>query len=182
MTSTPRDPQRYDATTIALHWLVMAMVVVLWVGARTLELFPSGAPRADARTFHIAIGLALGLLGGGRLVWRLSFGRPLPPQPGLAGALAQGVHNSLYFLLAVMVGAGILLAWTTGDSVFASYPVPPLDPETRARAAHILKFHDLIGWAILALAALHAAAVLYHRIILKDAVMGRMLPRGRGGG
>jgi cytochrome b561 len=39
--------------------------------------------------------------------------------------------------------------------------------------------HELNGWAIVILAAGHAAAALFHHYVLRDPVLSRMLPSVR---
>jgi cytochrome b561 len=39
--------------------------------------------------------------------------------------------------------------------------------------------HAIIGWIIVAIAGLHAAAALFHRYVWHDSVLGRMLAGGR---
>ena len=177
MSTDHPGPQRYDTTTILLHWLVAIIVLVLWVGASLLDWFPRGPVRADARSIHITLGLSLGVLGGGRLAWRMSWGKPLPPtEGGVLGALAKATHLGLYALLAAMVGVGILLAWTTGDSVFNQFGPPILDADSRALVDQLRGAHAVIGWLIVALVGLHVAAALFHQFKLRDGILGRMLP------
>jgi cytochrome b561 len=176
--SADRAPLRYDATTIYLHWLMALIVVVLWVGAKTLDWFPPGVVRADARSAHVVLGLALGAFGLARLVWRLSFGRPLPPaDAGVLGAAATATHRGLYALLAAMVAVGILLVWTSGDSLFNQFNLPPLSADDRALARQLRQAHDVIGWLIVVIAGLHSVAVLFHHYVLRDGVLARMSPR-----
>ncbi len=171
--------QRYDAMTIILHWFTAVLVLVLWVGARALHGMPPGALRADGRSLHIVLGLFLGALGGGRFVWRLSFGRPLPPtDSGWMGTAARLTHGGLYTLLAAMVLIGILLAWMGGDSLFNQFTPAALDADNQALAEQLRRVHSLIGWAIVAVVAAHSAAVLFHHYALKDSVLARMMPRG----
>ena len=172
--------RRYDLITIALHWLVALMVAALWIGAETLGWFADAASRADARSAHIMLGLALGVLGGGRFVWRMSFGRPLPPaNTGALGVLSEVMHFGLYALLAAMVFAGMLLLWATGDSVFNHVAVADSDPASLVLATKLRFVHGLIGWVILAAVGLHVLAVLYHRFVRHDDVLSRMLPHRR---
>jgi cytochrome b561 len=176
----PNEPnhQRYDKTSIILHWLVAALVAALWIGAETLDWFPAGSTRLDARSAHILLGTVLGMVGGVRFVWRLSFGEP--PSPANAGAMGMAsriTHAGLYALLAAMVLAGMLLLWATGDSAFNHFAMPVLDTAGRAQADQLRHIHGVIGWIILATVGLHIAAVLFHRYVLHDDVLDRMLPR-----
>lgn len=153
------------------------LVVEQWLGAQIIDWFPNGPLRVDARSVHIAFGVLLAVLLLGRLVWRMSRGRRLPPADGgILGVIARATHWGLYGLLAAMVLVGLALTWARGDSLFNLFSIPAYDPGNRALAGQIQDLHAMIGWMILALAGLHAAAVLVHRYIWRDGVLARMLP------
>jgi cytochrome b561 len=60
---------------------------------------------------------------------------------------------------------------------FFGLGIPPLIGEMAKPLRHDLReIHEKIGWAIIIIAALHAAAALYHHYVLKDRVLKRMLP------
>jgi cytochrome b561 len=94
--------------------------------------------------------------------------------------IAKAVHWGLYVLLASMVVVGMALTWTRGDSIFNLFTLPAFDPGNRALADQVQEVHAAIGWIIVAIAGLHAAAALFHRYVRRDGVLGRMLPRGSG--
>lgn len=180
MTVQPATPDRpnYDTVTIILHWMVFVLVAVLWVGAETLDWFQPGPLRADARSLHILLGSLLGGIGAIRFVWRLSFGRPLPPvDDGALGVVSHLTHQGLYVLLAAMVFVGMLLLWATGDSAFNFFTLPANDPVNRALAAKLQSVHAIIGWIIVATVGLHVIGVLFHKYVLRDGVLDRMLLR-----
>ena len=51
-----------------------------------------------------------------------------------------------------------------------------LVPATPAAADAGDAAHVVLGWLMLALVALHVVAALYHRLVLRDGVLGRMAP------
>jgi len=51
--------RRYDPATMFLHWATALLVVTQWVGAQTIDLFPGGPLRVDARSVHITVGVLL---------------------------------------------------------------------------------------------------------------------------
>ncbi len=172
------NARRYDGMTIAFHWLTAILVITQWLGAQTIDWFPRGPLRVDARSFHIAFGVALAAILAARIVWRASKGRRLPlADAGALNVIAKGTHWALYTLLVAMVAAGLVLEWTRGDSIFNLFSVPAYDPGNHALVERMQHVHGLIGWAILALAGLHAAAALVHRYLWHDGVLNRMLPR-----
>ena len=167
---------RYDRTTIILHWLTALLVVTQWLGAQTIDWFPKGAPRVDARSMHITMGILLAGILVTRVVWRLTGGRRLPAaDSGALHVVAKGTHYLLYALLAAMVLVGLFLVWAQGDSIFNLFTIPAYDPGNRALAHQTQDLHNTIGYIILAVAGLHAAAGLVHRYLWHDGVLGRML-------
>jgi cytochrome b561 len=170
---------RYDTTTIVFHWTVAILVATQWLGAQIIDWFPRGAPRVDARSVHIAGGVLLALILLGRIVWRLTQGRRLPSAQGrVLTAIAKVTHWGLYGLLVLMVGVGVTLAWARGDSIFNLFSIPAFDPGNKALSHQVGGLHATIGWIIVAVAGLHAAAALFHHYVWHDSVLGRMLPRG----
>jgi cytochrome b561 len=176
MQPAPRE-MRYDATTMFFHWATAILVATQWLGAQAIDWFPSGPLRVDARSVHITCGALLGVLLLARIAWRLTGGRHLAPaDTGLLNLVAKSVQWGLYFLLAAMVIVGGALTWVRGDNIFNLFSIPAWAPGDKALADQVLEIHDTIGWAILAVAGLHASAALIHRYLWKDGVLARMLP------
>jgi len=168
----------YDATTIRFHWATAVLVVVQWLGAQTIDWFPRGILRVDARSVHIVGGVVLTLLLLARLLWRTTRGRHLPPQPGHTALawIAKAAHWSLYALMLAMVTVGMVLTWVRGDSIFGVFQIEAYAPGNHSLAEQIQDLHGTIGYIILGLAGLHAASALVHRYVWKDGVLERMLP------
>ena len=168
----------YDGATMAFHWVTAILVVTQWLGAQIIHWFPRGPLRVDARSVHILLGVALTAILVARIVWRLTQGRRLPlADAGALNVVAKGTHWGLYTLLVAMVAVGLFLEWTRGDSIFNLFSVPAYDPGNHALAHRTQDIHAFIGWAILALAGLHASGALVHRYLWHDSVLDRMLPR-----
>jgi cytochrome b561 len=168
---------RYDRATMAFHWATVLLVLGNWLGAQTIDWFPRGPLRVDARSVHITVGVLLTLLLVGRVVWRATQGRRLPlADRGPLNILAKGTHWLLYGLLFAMVGLGLGLTWSRGDSIFNLFALPALDPANKALPHQLEGLHNTVGYAILALAGIHAAAALVHRFLWHDGVLARMLP------
>ena len=170
--------RQYDPATIAFHWITAILVATQWLGAQTIDWFPRGPLRVDARSVHIVMGALLALILVARVAWRLTRGRRLPPADrGARNLAAKATHWVLYTLLAAMTVAGLALTWQRADSLFNMVRIP--GPGNRDLAEQILQVHAAIGYLILALAGLHAAAALMHRYLWHDAVLARMLPHAQ---
>lgn len=167
----------YDGVSIALHWLTAGLVVILWTLGQTIDFFPKGAPKIDARSVHITLGATLGIVLIGRMLWRASAGRRLPlANSGWLGVAAKVVHYGLYLLVGVTVGLGIFNAWQRGDVLFNVYTIPKLIPGDLALKRILEDLHGDFADAVLIVAGLHAAAALAHHYLLRDRVLRRMLP------
>lgn len=117
--------QRYDRTTIALHWLIVAAVVFQWISGQTIDWFPRGPLKIDARSVHIVVGAVVAAATLYRIFWRGYRGARLPPaERGLLGFAAKGMHWALMANLVALVGLGLSLAWLRGDSLFNLARIP----------------------------------------------------------
>jgi cytochrome b561 len=171
---------RYDPVTIALHWLVAAVVIFQWAGGRTIDWFPKGPLKIDARSAHLVAGLLLALVVVFRLYWKALRGERAPRSPDERfGAIARVAHWLLLVLVICLCGLGLLLEGLRGDSLFNVVRLPALgafDPAARHLLANrITDWHGLAANLILVLAGLHASAAMVHHFALKDGVLRRML-------
>jgi cytochrome b561 len=167
----------YDGVSIALHWLTAGLVVILWTLGQTIDFFPKGAPKVDARSVHITLGATLGIVLIVRMLWRASAGRRLPlANSGWLGVTAKVVHYGLYLLVVVTVVLGIFNAWQRGDVLFNVYTIPKLIPGDLALKRTLEDLHGDFADVVLIVAGLHAAAALAHHYLLRDRVLRRMLP------
>jgi cytochrome b561 len=167
----------YDTRTIVLHWLTAVLVALQWMGGQTIDWFPRGMLRTDARSVHIVVGLALGVVILVRLLWRTGEGTRLPPaNHGVLQALATAMNYLLYALLITTVSLGFLNAYVRGDNIFGLFSIRKLvmgGPDFKGTV------EDLHGWSantLLVVAGLHAVAGLWHHYGLRDGVLVRMIP------
>jgi cytochrome b561 len=184
---------RYSNVAIALHWLVAALILGLFVSGlwMTQAILDPAQRLAAFQTYqtHKAIGLTVLALSLARLGWRLL--HPPPPLPDSTGRLtriaAGAVHWGLY---AVMIGApvaGFVMVSASPLGIptlwFDLFAVPHLPVgadaalEARAKAAH-----RALAWGGMALAALHILAAVKHELMDDDRLMLRMIPHWRDRG
>lgn len=177
MDETTNARDHYDRRTIRLHWLTASLVVALWALGQTIDWFPKGLPRTSARSTHIVLGFLLAATLATRIWWRSTAGRHLPhADRGWLGFVAVAVHRLLYVGLVATVLLGIANAWFRGDTLFGLFSFPPFDPANKALRGTIEDWHGTAADALLIVAGAHAAAALFHRIVLRDAVLHRMWP------
>jgi cytochrome b561 len=177
------DRVRYDPPAMALHWATLLLVVTLWLLAQAWGFLPRGsAPRHVLMALHVSLGLTLILVLATRIGWRLGPSRRLPPaDTGWTEVAARGVHYLLYGLLVCMVITGLFNGWLHDDlmTFFWLFTIPAPVAKDKALAGTVNEIHNLLAYAILGLAALHALAALFHHYVLRDDVLLRMLPGRR---
>jgi cytochrome b561 len=175
---------RYDALTMALHWLTALLVLGLWTLAQAWGFLQRGTPtRLELQALHVSLGLGLILVLVLRIARRLGPGRRLPPaDTGLPEVAARAMQHLLYVLLLVEVTLGPCFRWATGDPLgfFGLFSIPSPFVFTQQQRGIIGDLHQWVGNAIVVLAALHALAALFHHFWLRDGVLLRMLPGGWG--
>ncbi len=177
-------PLRYDRTTIALHWIVAIGVIAQWLGAHTIDWFPKGPYRVDVRSLHILIGVLLIGIVAYRIYWRVRHGTRIANDSALAwSVLTKGVHYLMIALLVAILILGLFNTWVRGDDIFGLFHLPKFGSYA-AEARHqlserVVDLHRLAANALLIVAGGHAAVGLFHRFVLRDSVLQRMLPGTR---
>jgi cytochrome b561 len=169
---------KYDSRTVWLHWTTAILLVLLWGGAHLIDTFPKGPLRVNVRSLHILFGTVLVGLTIFRLRWRLTKGATFADPAGLGNTLAKLVHHLLYALIIVTLTLGIANAWVRGDDIFGLFHIPKFgsyDEAARTVLKHqILDWHELGANLVLGLGIGHGLVGLWHRLVLKDAVLQRM--------
>jgi cytochrome b561 len=181
------DVLRFDALTIALHWLALVLLAALFATAWGRSLAEDAATAGLLLALHRACGVLLWMLTVARIAWRLTSGAapsPSPPLPRPQRLAAAATQYALYALLIVQPILGL------AHSLFRGKPfdllvvtVPALVPRDADLSHRLHKLHEQAAWLMLALIGLHAGAALFHRFALRDHVLQSMLPwRGRPAG
>ena len=166
----------YDRTTIAFHWTSAGLVAALWLLGQGADFVPRGPMRGIVWSTHFTLGALLAVLWIGRVVWRATGGRKLPPAgAGFMRKLAAGVHGLLYLGIALAIGLGVSAACARGSSVWGLFSYPKLLDDAWKRP--LTEVHEWSANLLLALALGHAAVAFAHQYALRDGVLARMVPR-----
>jgi len=130
---------------------------------------------------HKSLGLTVLALSLARVAWRLAHRPPPLPldfAPWKRRVSAAG-HGTLYALMILVPLTGWLRvsSGTRPLNWFGLFDLPkfPIAPRS-AEAAAASSAHQILGYALAALAVLHIAAALHHRFVLRDGLIRRMLP------
>ena len=174
-------PTRYGHIAQIFHWLTAILVLVAFIygpgGSEQRVYLPS---RDFDRQLHETLGLCVFALVALRLVWRWFDTRPnaTPSAPWMALS-AKLVQAALYVLLFAVPMTAIAGAWLEGHplTLLAGIEIAPRIGISHDLGSTIAEIHTWLGDALLWLAGLHAAAAIFHHVILKDRVLLTMLPR-----
>lgn len=155
-------PTGYSRPQIAFHWIAALLILLQYLFGGAIAQAWNSIAKGLAPVFDP---LVMGHVVGGGLILLLTLGRLLararrgvPRDMGGSAAqraLARLTQGGLYALMILMPVSGAV-AWFGGVGAAAAG-------------------HNILKVLLLALIALHVAGALYHRIILRDGVMDRML-------
>jgi cytochrome b561 len=182
MPEVPPPVLTYDPVARTVHWLSFLLAVI----ATSLAYGISGAPRHGAARewllmLHGSVGIAilpLMLFWG---AWRLRHSAP-PLRPVLAWIevlLARATQAAIFLLFILMPVTGYAALAAAGNAVsfFGLVAIPPLVPQSGRLAQAAIALHLSGQLLIYALLAMHIGAALLHRLVRRDGILERMLPR-----
>jgi cytochrome b561 len=178
------DPELrvFDPVIRLLHWLTLLLVATVFAFAFSIDFASSKEEAVVLTLLHRSFGLSVWVVTLGRLVWR-QFAR-LPNWPAdmpLAMRLAaRGSEYALYALLLIQPILGFLLTNAYGARVnlFFLGQLPALIGRDRPLERQLMELHKTVGFILLGLIALHAAAALFHHFWRRDDTLDAMLPQG----
>jgi cytochrome b561 len=171
----------FDRTIRFLHWLTLALIIAIFVLAFSIDLASSREQAVALTQLHRSFGVTVWVVMLGRLVWRQfsRFPNWPPDMPQAMRFAAQWSEYALYAFLLVQPILGLLHTNARGDRVdlFFLGQLPALIDTDRPLAKQLLDVHETVGFLLLGLIALHAAAALYHHFWRRDDTLEAMLPQ-----
>lgn len=175
---------RYTGTAIALHWLMAAGLLGAFSLGVYMQDLPFSPDKLKLYAWHKWAGVTLFLLALFRLAWRA--GHPPPALPDSMPIVLQRaaglLHGSLYLLMLAIPLSGWLMSSAKGVSTvwFGVFPLPDLVGKDKALGDLLGALHRTLNLTLVTLVAAHVVAALKHRLIDRDDIMARMLPRAKG--
>jgi superoxide oxidase len=173
---------RFDETSIMLHWITALLIVVQFASVWMHEsVSHQGSLAASLLSLHRGAGSLVLIVVVARLIWRRYFAY-LPPFPTSMPAAQQIVAKAneygLYLLLLLMPVSGLARAVFRGQPFgLFLWQVPVLTAANPMLRHLFAQMHEVGATALMVLIGLHAGAALFHRLILRDDVLQRMLPQ-----
>ncbi|WP_448206950.1 cytochrome b [Azospirillum sp. sgz302134] len=182
--SRPQESGRefagYTPVAMVLHWVMALLLIVQYAIAWTMPEIRRGTQPETLINLHLSFGLLIVILLLCRLAWRLTHPAPPPPAglPGWQNAASSLIHWLLYLLLVAVPVLGWMNASARGWTVtlFWALPLPSLMAEGSQLGRSSGDVHVVLSYVLLGAAGLHILAALYHRFVLRDEVLRRMLP------
>jgi cytochrome b561 len=173
---------RYGWLSVSIHWL-MALTVIgmfaLGIWMRQLSYYDPWYK--DGPTIHKSIGILLFILLLARIVWRNINIRPSddPALKAWERITAHLTHFALYGLMLALMIAGYLISTADGRpiDVFNLFSVPATLHGLADQEDIAGEVHEILAWALVLLAGVHALAALKHHFINRDSTLLKMLGR-----
>jgi cytochrome b561 len=183
MSALAETPGRleYSAVSKWLHWLTAIIIFGLAPVGIVLDHLPEGPIQNLGYDLHRSFGFVVLCLAAMRLAVRGVFGAPAA-YAGLTSferSASAFVHHALYVLIIVtpLLGWAATSAYPVKIPIFWLFDLPPLAPESEWLSKLLFKAHAVAAFSIVALLVAHIGGALMHRVIKRDGVLDRMLPR-----
>ena len=170
--------QSYGGVAIALHWLAVVLLLLVYPLALWMGDLPKGAEKAQVLVWHQSAGFLILALTVLRIVWRKAYGAPAHEMNTPMEKLAVLVQIALYVLLLAVPVLGWMTLSAGGHPVTFMGVLSLPDVLTKNHALHeqLGDIHQFLAYSMLGLIALHVAGALKHQFVLHDEVLQRMAP------
>lgn len=177
-------PAKFGAITKMFHWAMAILIIGMLALGTYMHELPFSPDKFKLYAWHKSFGMVILILALLRLGWRAIDIRPdhVPGTPPDHVKLASAAHWALYGLMILLPLSGWLMTSATGtpiDMFNTGILVPNLIGSSEDGLIALKIIHDILGKALMAVAAIHIGAALKHQFIDKDATLRRMLPGGR---
>ena len=181
MMGTKNTLDRYGSLSIAMHWLMLALLIAVYSAILLREEFPKGSDLRDSfKMWHFMLGLTVFVLVFVRIAIRLFGATPriVPAPPHWQHLLAIGMHLALYVFLIGMPILGWLTLSAAGKPIpFFGLELPAIWTQDKEFSHTLEDLHVTIGEIGYYLVGAHALAALFHHYFVRDNTLVRMLPR-----
>lgn len=171
---------QYSNRMMVVHWLVLVMLVAAWfLGDAVHDARHEGGATIAAYVVHALVGASVLLLTLVRLFFRGKDGVPPPLGDTPADKLAQLVKYLLYAVSILLPVSGTMQVLTSnvGKAIIAG-DAAMLPKKFEGVMAHGV--HEVLVNVLIVLVVVHVLGALKHQFVLKDNIMGRMLPGKKG--
>lgn len=156
------------------HWVMALMIIgLIYVGLDMVDQ-PDSPDKFALYGLHKSFGMIILVLVTMRLAWRIMTITPNLPDHSMITRLSAPV---LYLAMVTMPASGFLMSQAGGYpiSIFGWVTVPTVIAKNPELGKLAWQIHGYAGKVTIALICLHFFAALYHQLILKNNLLGRMI-------
>lgn len=166
---------RYGSISQLLHWLIAFLLLAMFAGGWGREFLPPDY-RAAALAVHKLTGILILGIAMVRVLWRVVSITPSQSSSWRARA-AKGAHFLLYAMMLLMPLSGWAMTSAQGRTIIFPWigALPSLVASDKSLAIIFQDVHETSAVIFAGLIGLHVAAACWHRFVLKDNIMARML-------
>ena len=184
-TSARVPVETYSRIARSLHWTTVVLLAVQFpVGlymvyrGNSLNLWDNLTNALYSS--HKLVGVTILLIVLWRLAYRMTRGAPAdePTIEPWQRVVSHLNHWGLYVLLIAAPIAGYIgISLFPALDIFGLISLPAVTAPDKEAAKTVFWVHGLLVSLLALMIALHVGAALYHYLIRKDNVLGRMIPR-----
>ena len=170
------NKSKYGLLSKLFHWLTAAGIIIqIPLGFYLVDL-DFDQSRVDIENYHIIFGLIIFYATLIRLIFKLLTPTPDFQDNAFPGQkiLAKLNHFFLYFALLSITISGILKKLFNGESLVIFFKKINLTYNYEL-SEQFYSIHVLANYVLIGLIALHILAVLFHRFLLRENIVKRIL-------
>ena len=170
------NKSKYGLLSKLFHWLTAAGIIIqIPLGFYLVDL-DFDQSRVDIENYHILFGLIIFYATLLRLIFKLLTPTPNFKDNAFPGQkfLAKLNHFFLYFALLSITISGILKKLFNGESLIIFFKKINLTYNYEL-SEQFYSIHVLTNYALIGLITLHILAVLFHKFLLKENILKRIL-------
>ena len=174
--------ESYNSVSKWFHWTTVALIAV----ALPIGFVIGHVKDSDKMPFyaiHESAGLTVLLVAAARILWR--FRHPPPPLPdSVPAAMRQAAQVNHWLLYAALIVQPILGFIATnaygfplrGETAYLGFiDLPKFMGANKPLADAVQGVHNALGFALVALLALHVGAAIFHQAIRRDGTLLRVV-------
>lgn len=177
--------RRYSNLARLFHWTIAGLILCQVPLAYYMIDLPLSPDKLASYALHKSIGITIFSLSAVRLAWRWI--HPPPPLPATLSSTQQRAARLTHWVLYLVVFAMPMTGWLSSSaanfpvSLFGWFTLPDLVAPDRDLHEALELSHRVLAYLLATAFTLHAGAALYHQFVLRDGVLGAMLPGLFGG-